>query len=122
MSRPITPPVQAATAIRERREADVPVLQLEGPLHARLGSHLRNTVRTLLCRGERRVVLCLARVATADAAGVGELVRVRNMVVAANGVLSVTNTTERVRACLDCVGLFDLLSTEAQAGDRERAG
>jgi anti-anti-sigma factor len=92
----------------------VSLLVLEGPLHARLGAELRQRVQTLLHRGERTVLLCLARVGTLDAAGVGELVRVHNTVVAANGRLRITNTTENVRVLLDRLGLFDLLTRDLE--------
>ena len=104
----------SAITIRESRLADVSVLRVQGPLHAPLGAELRQRVQMLLRRGERRVVVCLARVATVDAAGVGELVRVHNMVVAANARLRIKNTTANVSALLDRVGLLDRLGTETE--------
>jgi anti-anti-sigma factor len=94
------------------------VLHLEGPLHAALGVQLRQRVEALLHRGEARIVLCLARVSTADAAGIGELVRAHNRAAALNGLLRITNATENVRAVLDRVGLFDLLSRDRQSPAR----
>jgi anti-anti-sigma factor len=67
-------------------------------------------VRTLLRRGERRIVLDLAGVSRIDAAGIGELVRAYNIAIASNGALRIVNTTPRVREMLERVGLFDRLN------------
>jgi anti-anti-sigma factor len=71
---------------------------------------LRHKVRTLVRRGERRIVLDLGRVSTIDAAGVGELVRAYNMTHAADGSLRIAHATAWVREVLTRVGLFDLLN------------
>jgi anti-anti-sigma factor len=107
----ITPVLPPATVIRESRLGNVSVLKVEGPLHASLGAEVRRKVQALLQRGERTIVLSLARVRTLDAAGVGELVRVHNLVVAANGRLRIAHTTDNVRTLLDRLGLFDLLTS-----------
>jgi hypothetical protein len=52
----------------------VSVLEVEGTLRAPMNRELSHRVETLLCRGERRVVLDLVRLTDIDAAGVGELV------------------------------------------------
>ena len=70
----------------------------------------RHMVRTLLRRGERRIVLDLAGVSRIDAAGIGELVRAYNIAIASNGALRIVNTTPRVREMLERVGLFDRLN------------
>jgi anti-anti-sigma factor len=75
---------------------------------------LRHRVRALLRRGERSLVLDLARVSRIDAAGVGELVRAYNMTLAANGVLRTVHANGWVREILSRVGLFEILTL----GDR----
>jgi anti-anti-sigma factor len=70
---------------------------------------LPHMVRTLLRRGERRIVLDLAGVSRIDAAGIGELVRAYNIASASNSALRIVNTTPRVREMLERVGLFDRL-------------
>jgi anti-anti-sigma factor len=111
----VTPQVYSAVGLRDSRLAGVSVLQAEGPLHAQLGAALRHMVQMLLHRGERTIVLSLARVTTLDAAGVGELVRAHNMAAAANGRLRITNTTDTVRTVLDRLGLLDVLSLDPDA-------
>jgi anti-anti-sigma factor len=71
---------------------------------------LADRVLTLLQRGERTIVLDLARVPTIDAAGVGELVRAYNIAAAGEGRLRIANATPRVRQILERVGLFKRLN------------
>ena len=83
---------------------------LQGALRAPLDAELRRTVRGLLRRGDRLIVLDLAGVRRIDAAGVGELVRAYNMGVAAQGELLIVHSPARVREVLQRVGLFEILT------------
>ena len=83
-------------------------------------SDLRHTVRGLLRRGERFIVLDLARVPRIDAAGVGELVRAYNMTAAVNGALRIVSATTWVRWILERVRLFELLSAAGPGGVTRR--
>ena len=85
-------------------------IYLHGALRAPLDRDLRRTLRGLLGRGERFIVLDLAGVRRIDAAGVGELVRAYNMSVAAQGVLRIVHSTAWVRQILQRVWLFQLLT------------
>jgi anti-anti-sigma factor len=71
---------------------------------------LRHDVRTLLCRGERSIVLDLGRVSAIDAAGVGQLVRAYNLTRAVNGTLRIKHAAPKVREMLVRAGLFERLS------------
>jgi anti-anti-sigma factor len=73
---------------------------------------LRHSVRALLRRGERRIVLDLSAVSGIDAAGIGELIRAFNMTAAVNGGLRVVNATAWVREILERAHLFELLTGE----------
>jgi anti-anti-sigma factor len=86
------------------------VLQVEPTLRVPVGDELRHNVRTLLCRGERSIVLDLRNVSAIDAAGVGQLVRAYNLTRAVNGTLRITHAAPKVREMLVRAGLFDLLS------------
>lgn len=100
------------------------MLRIEGPLRAPVDQELRSRVLGLLHSGERRIVLDLAGVPRIDAAGVGELVRVYRMAIAANGACRVVHATAWVREVLERVGLFALLtqsvSEPASAGRTSR--
>jgi anti-sigma B factor antagonist len=102
---------------RERAQNRVSVLHLKGALRAPIGPALEHKVHALLRRGERRILLNLAEVSDLDAAGLGELVRVYNTAVAADGVLQIAHAGGRIRTLLTRVGLFELLSVDAAGGD-----
>ena len=89
------------------------VLRVEGALRTPVTRVLRDNVRTLVRRGERRIVLDLAAVSRIDAAGVGEVIRAFNMTAAMNCGLRIVNATASVREMFERAHLFDLLS-----GDR----
>jgi anti-anti-sigma factor len=71
---------------------------------------LRQSVRALLHRGERRIVLDLARVSAIDAAGVGELVCAYKLTTAATGAFQIVNASRRVHQMLERAGVFHVLS------------
>jgi anti-anti-sigma factor len=86
------------------------VLEVEGDLRAPVSMELRERVAALLDRGERRIVLDLARIADIDAAGIGELVHVVNAATAAGAMLRIAHATGPVRRLLDTSGLSGLFS------------
>jgi anti-sigma B factor antagonist len=86
------------------------VLYLNGPLRTPLNGALRHTVRALLRRGERNIVLDLNAVPRIDASGVGELVRAYNIATTAGAVFHVVDATGWVRQILELVGLLDILT------------
>jgi anti-anti-sigma factor len=100
------------TIVRDPSVHQGDVLHIEGPLRAPLSGELAQRVRALLHRGGQHLVLDLARVSTIDAGGLGELVAVYNMTLAAGGALQIVHATARVREILQRVGLFGLLSRE----------
>jgi anti-anti-sigma regulatory factor len=102
---------QPGTNARWPRSTGAIAVPLEDSLRAPLlTGDLQNTVRALLLRGERDIVLDLARVSRIDAAGVGELIRAYNMSIAADGSLRIVHATEWVREVLERLQLFELLS------------
>jgi len=94
------------------------ILEVEGALRAPLTSELRQSVRELLVRGERRILLDLSRLSHLDAAGVGELVGAFNTTNAAGGVLQIAHARGRVRQLLQAAGVLQLLTAGAWAGRR----
>ena len=101
----------AAAYARWLRSNSVVAVLLEDSLRLPLLTRdVQNTVRALLLRGERDIVLDLAGVTRIDAAGVGELIRAYNMATAAGGSLRIVHASEWVREVLERVQLFELLS------------
>jgi anti-sigma B factor antagonist len=96
--------------LREVPWQKVLMIHVEGPLRAPVTDDLRCKIRKSIDRGEGSIVLDLSRISHLDAAGIGELVLVYNMISAANGSLRIANASRRVRRILDQVGLLDLLS------------
>jgi anti-anti-sigma factor len=88
-------------------------VRLEGKPWLPLDGAVPSIIQTLLCWGERRIVLDLAGVPEIDAAGVGELVRAYNVARAGDGALRIANANRRVREILERVGLFDCFDANA---------
>jgi anti-sigma B factor antagonist len=91
----------------------VSILPVEGMLRAPATTTLRHGLERLLDRGERRVVLDLARLSAIDAAGIGELVRAFSTMQAAGGVLRIAHANRHVRTLLNVTGVSTLLDPEA---------
>jgi anti-anti-sigma factor len=94
------------------------IVHVEGTLRTPVSRVLRHNVRTLLLRGERRIVLDLSAVSRIDAAGVGELIRTYNMTAVTDGALRIVNATAWVREMLERAHLFDVLSGEREIEQR----
>jgi anti-anti-sigma factor len=94
-------------APQNRRDA---MRRLPHPYRVTLTAELRHRVHALLRRGERTIVLDLGRLASIDAAGIGQLVRAYNVSRAATAGFRLANASARLRELLERVGLFDLLS------------
>ena len=93
-----------------REDGTHSVLEVRGALRFPMSGELRRSMRALVARGERRVVLDLSRLTAIDAAGVGELVCAFNMMRVKGGVLQVVNARGRVRYVLDITGVSKLLA------------
>jgi len=87
------------------------VLEIEGTLRTPVNTGLRKRVAALLGRGERRIVLDLARLSDIDAAGIGELLRAYQATTAAGGELHIANASKRVRELLEIAGVLTLLTS-----------
>jgi len=70
----------------------------------------RPQVESLLHGGVRRVHLDLSGASDIDAAAIGELIQVFNMVTDAGGVLEIERMSPHVRRTLDVAGVLDLLT------------
>ncbi len=106
--------------IRKRRIGDnIIILNLEGKL--RLGEdnvEFKSTIRRLIERGEKYILLNLGDVSYMDSTGLGELVASYVSVTKAGGQIKLLNLTKRVHEVMNVTKLstvFDVYSTEAEA-------
>jgi anti-anti-sigma factor len=91
----------------------VVVVQLDRQLRAPVKGVLRRAVAGLLRRGERRLVLDLARLDDIDAEGVGELVVAATAANAAGAELQIAHPNRRVRRLLEVAGVLGVLGGDS---------
>ena len=94
---PVTPSENAA------------VLHISGALRASTTGDLLRRVETLLERGERSIVLSLADVTDADAAGIGALIGAHNLAEAAGGRLRIADAAGWTSILLARTGVLGIL-------------
>lgn len=103
----------------ERREGDVVIVDLNGKLTLGSGDvQLRQVIRDLLDRDEKKIVLNLAKVGYMDSAGVGELVASYTTAERAGADLKLLNLTAKIRDLLQftqLISVFDSYDDEAEA-------
>ena len=93
--------------------AEAAVLHITGALRAPMTAELLRCVKTLLKSGECSIVLSLAGVSDLDAAGVGALVRARNLADAAGGHLQIVGVAGWPRELLARTGLLRILKADS---------
>jgi len=86
------------------------VLEVGGTLRAPIDGKLRRDVETLLGRGERQILVNLARLSDIDAAGIGELMAAYHETKAVGGDLRIARPTRRIQQLLDVAGVLRILS------------
>ena len=72
---------------------------------------LRDTVRDLLSKGNKKIVLNLAEVPYVDSAGLGEVVRTYTTVSRQGGSLKLLNLTKRITDLLSITKLLTVFET-----------
>jgi anti-sigma B factor antagonist len=105
--------------INERRVGDVIVLDLRGDIT--IGEEcraLREALRRLLARGQRKILLNLTEVMALDSAGLGELVSAYAAVARADGQIKLSALPPRVE---DLMALTKLLTVFDTYADEEAA-
>lgn len=102
-----------------RQVGDVVVVDVSGRITLGEGSSsLRETIRELLAKGHRKILLNLADVSYIDSSGIGELVSGYTSVTNAGGQLKLVNLTKRVNDLLQITKLytiFDIYDNEITA-------
>lgn len=102
-----------------RQVGDVVVIDVSGRITLGEGSSsLRDGIRDLLNKGQRKILLNLGDVSYIDSSGIGELVSGYTSVANQGGKLKLLNLTKRVRDLLQITKLytvFDVFDDEAAA-------
>jgi len=103
----------------ERRVDSVVIIDLKGKLTLGSGDvQLRQIVRDMLDRGEKKIILNLAKVSYMDSAGVGELVSSYTTASNRDADLVLLNLTSKIRDLLQftqLITVFDSYHDEAEA-------
>jgi len=102
-----------------RQVGDVTVIDAVGRITLGEGSSaFRETIRDLVAKGNKKLLLNLADVSYIDSSGIGELVSAFTTVTNHGGVLKLLNLTKRVQDLLQITKLytvFEVFDDEAAA-------
>ncbi|MEO7653629.1 MAG: STAS domain-containing protein [Bryobacteraceae bacterium] len=105
--------------LTSRQVGDVAVLDVAGRITLGEGSStLRDSMRDLVSKGQKKVLLNLSEVTYIDSSGIGELVSGFTTVTNAGGQLKLLGLTNRVKDLLQITKLytvFDVHEDEAHA-------
>ncbi len=109
----------AELGLKERQAGDVTILDLSGEVRIGEGSiALRDAIRGLADKGQKKILLNLAGVKYMDSSGVGELIANYTTVTRDGGQLKLLNLTDRIQNLLVITKLltvFDSYEDEASA-------
>ncbi|MDX2154725.1 MAG: STAS domain-containing protein [Bryobacteraceae bacterium] len=90
-----------------RQVGDVTVIDAAGRITLGEGSSaFRDTIRDLIAKGDKKILLNLGEVSYIDSSGIGELVSAFTTVTNHGGVLKLLNLTKRVQDLLQITKLF----------------
>jgi len=102
-----------------RQTNDVTIVDLSGQIILGEGSSvLRDTVKDLLSKGEKKILLNLGNVNYMDSSGIGELISAHTSVCNQGGEMMLLHLTKKVRDLLQIMKLysvFQVLDDEEQA-------
>ena len=105
--------------VKQRQAGDVTILDLSGSIRMGDGAvALRNAIRGLIEKGNKKVLLNLAAVKSVDSSGIGELIANYTTLSRDGGQLKLLNLTEKIRDLLVITKLltvFDSYDDEAEA-------
>jgi anti-sigma B factor antagonist len=110
---------EVSAKLSTRQVGDVTVVDVAGRITLGEGSSsLRESIRELMTKGNKRILLNLSEVSYIDSSGIGELVSGFTTVTNAGGQLKLVGLTKRVQDLLQITKLytvFDVYDDEAAA-------
>lgn len=99
-------------AISQRKDGDVTILEISGPVTIGKGDVLiRDSVREALATGERRILLDLQGVSALDSSGVGELISAYTSITNKGGALKLARLSPKVASVLQVTRLSGILDS-----------
>jgi anti-sigma B factor antagonist len=105
--------------VTTRQVGDVSVVDVVGRITlGEGGSILRETIRDLVSKGKKKVLLNLGEVSYIDSSGIGELVSAFTTVTNQGGVMKLLSLTKRVQGLLQITKLytvFEVFDSETSA-------
>jgi anti-sigma B factor antagonist len=105
--------------LNTRQIGDVSVVDVAGRITLGEGSSaLRDSVREMVSKGQKKILLNLGEVSYIDSSGIGELVSAFTTVTNGGGQLKLLNLTKRVKDLLQITKLytvFDVHESEVSA-------
>lgn len=105
--------------LKERQAGDVTILDMSGEVRIGEGAvSLRDAIRGLADKSQKKILLNLAGVKYMDSSGVGELIANYTTVTRDGGQLKLLNLTDRIQNLLVITKLltvFDSFDNEAEA-------
>ena len=105
--------------LNTRQIGDVSVVDVAGRITLGEGSSaLRDSVREMVSKGQKKILLNLGEVSYIDSSGIGELVSAFTTVTNGGGQLKLLNLTKRVKDLLQITKLytvFDVHDSEVSA-------
>lgn len=104
--------------LNTRQVGDVSVIDVAGRITLGEGSSaLRDTLRGMVAKGQKKVLLNLGEVSYIDSSGIGELVSGFTTVTNSGGQLKLLNLTKRVKDLLQITKLYTVFDVhEDEAG------
>jgi anti-sigma B factor antagonist len=109
----------AELELSERQAGDVTILDLNGSVRMGEGAvALRNSIRSLIDGGKKKILLNLGSVKNIDSSGIGELIANYTTLTREGGQLKLLNLTEKIQNLLVITKLltvFDSFDDEAEA-------
>ena len=109
----------AELEVNERQAGDVTILDMNGSVRMGEGAiSLRNSIRSLIDQGKKKILLNLNGVKNIDSSGIGELIANYTTISRDGGQLKLLNLTEKIQNLLVITKLltvFDSYDNEAEA-------
>ncbi|BBB32592.1 anti-sigma B factor antagonist [Thermotomaculum hydrothermale] len=105
--------------IKERKVNDIIILDLKGKITIGEGDkQLREKITSLLEKGEKKIILNMARVSYLDSSGTGEVVSLLMKVKKAGGELKLLSLSQKIKDIFQIaqlLSIFDYYTDEEEA-------